>query len=141
MDIVLKNVKTHNDMSEETTCFSASIYLDGRRVGTVSNHGTGGCNDYHWENRDAGRRIDSWADEQEMEFNFEKLDQIIDQLRVDFENKKQFRRWCKKDTGFSLRGDEEGHFRTIRSVFTPEVKEHLVNKYGDKIERILNEEL
>lgn len=42
MQIVLKNVKNHADMSEETNCFSATIYVDGKKVGTVKNDGRGG---------------------------------------------------------------------------------------------------
>ena len=51
MKITLKNVKVHRDLSEETLCFSASIYLDGKKAGTVSNRGCGGCNVHYWKNR------------------------------------------------------------------------------------------
>ena len=44
--VTLKNVKEAG--GEETPRFEASLYLDGKRVATVSNGGTGGCNSYHW---------------------------------------------------------------------------------------------
>ena len=46
MKVDVKNVKINNTMSEETLCFSASLYLDGKRVGTVANRGTGGPHEY-----------------------------------------------------------------------------------------------
>ena len=47
MKVELKKIKIHEDMSEETTCFNAEIYIDGINVGTTSNDGRGGCTDYH----------------------------------------------------------------------------------------------
>jgi hypothetical protein len=47
MKISLKNVKTCEFASEETTCFEATVYVDGKRAFTVANDGRGGCNEYH----------------------------------------------------------------------------------------------
>lgn len=47
MKIELRNVKHAAFASEETDCFTATVYLDGKRVGEVSNAGKGGCNEYH----------------------------------------------------------------------------------------------
>ena len=80
MKITLSKIKIHPDMSEETACFSASICLDGKEVGTVKNDGQGGSHSYHWQDRDVGRRIEEWADTQDTEFDFERLDQIVDGL-------------------------------------------------------------
>lgn len=38
----VKNVKVIESMSEETLCFEASLYVDGKKVGHASNHGHGG---------------------------------------------------------------------------------------------------
>ncbi|MHA2403822.1 MAG: hypothetical protein ACXADH_12575, partial [Candidatus Kariarchaeaceae archaeon] len=53
--ISLKNIRVHNDMSEETTCFSASVYVNGVKAGTAKNDGRGGCNMYYLE-RDVGEK-------------------------------------------------------------------------------------
>lgn len=45
--VTLKNIKHMPSLSEETECFSATIYIDDKKRGTVNNRGTGGCNDYH----------------------------------------------------------------------------------------------
>jgi hypothetical protein len=42
----LKSVAFHEDMSEETPCFSGVLLEDGVVVANVRNHGQGGCNDY-----------------------------------------------------------------------------------------------
>lgn len=49
MRIELKSVDYSKQMSEETSCFSAQVYIDGRRVGSVLNHGHGGCHQYTGE--------------------------------------------------------------------------------------------
>ena len=41
--VTLKNVKYAAFASEETACFEASVYFDGKRVGSVRNEGHGGC--------------------------------------------------------------------------------------------------
>ena len=44
--IELKNIKHYENMSEETFCFNANLYVDGTKVGEVCNRGTGGCHEY-----------------------------------------------------------------------------------------------
>jgi len=45
MDLELRKVKIHDDMSEETTCFSAELWEKGVHIGYAKNEGRGGCND------------------------------------------------------------------------------------------------
>ena len=47
MNIQLKKIKVAEHMSEETTAFTAELYVDGINVGYVKNDGRGGCTDYH----------------------------------------------------------------------------------------------
>ncbi len=42
MEIELKNIKHAAFASEETSCYSASLYVDGTKIGEVSNEGRGG---------------------------------------------------------------------------------------------------
>jgi len=60
MEITLKNVKHYESMSEETDCFEASLYVDGKKVGRVSNRGTGGCHDYDFDMK-TERKLDKWC--------------------------------------------------------------------------------
>lgn len=43
--ITLKNIKYAAFASQETHCYEATIYFDGKKVGHVSNEGHGGCDD------------------------------------------------------------------------------------------------
>ena len=47
MKVEIKNVKYSEWSSHETNCFNASVYIDGKRVGTARNDGSGGPNFYH----------------------------------------------------------------------------------------------
>jgi hypothetical protein len=47
MDIALKNIKYAAFASEETACYEASLYVDGKRIGTVANDGHGGPDRFH----------------------------------------------------------------------------------------------
>ncbi len=42
MDIELKKIKVSASLSRETTAYTAEIWIDGVKRGTVENHGTGG---------------------------------------------------------------------------------------------------
>tara|TARA_Y100000114_G_C11555752_1_gene229410 strand:- start:35 stop:589 length:555 start_codon:yes stop_codon:yes gene_type:complete len=57
MNITLKNIKHYETMSEETYCFEGNLYVDNKKIGRVSNRGTGGCHDYDF----------SWKKEQELD--------------------------------------------------------------------------
>jgi hypothetical protein len=46
MNITVKKVKHYPSMSQETLCFEANIYINGKSAGGVSNRGYGGCNSY-----------------------------------------------------------------------------------------------
>lgn len=46
MQITLKNVKHVEWNSQETNCFTATVYVDGKRAFLVSNEGHGGCDDH-----------------------------------------------------------------------------------------------
>ena len=41
--ISLKSIKTDHHASEETTCYEAVVYVDGKKAGVISNDGNGGC--------------------------------------------------------------------------------------------------
>lgn len=141
MQITLSNVRLHPDMSEETDCFSATILLDGNEVGTVKNDGQGGSHRYHWQDRATGTRIKQWSETQVTEFDFERLDQIIDDLIAKHEEQKQLRQWCQRETLFRLKGDKKDLWRAVKTPFDPKVKAILIQKYGESLERIANEEL
>ena len=59
MKIELKNVRYAAFASQETNCFEATIYVDGKREGTAQNDGHGGSTNFHpWALAD---RINAYA--------------------------------------------------------------------------------
>jgi len=46
MKVEVKNIKHIASLSEETYCFTATLYVDGVKSGEVSNRGHGGCNEF-----------------------------------------------------------------------------------------------
>lgn len=61
MKLELKNIKHHAGMSEETYCYEATLYRDGKRVGRVLNRGTGGADECHFDRPSDWAEIDAWC--------------------------------------------------------------------------------
>jgi hypothetical protein len=51
MKIELKNVKFSDFASEETNCFRADVYVNGKKAGYCNNDGHGGCTNVHVDNQ------------------------------------------------------------------------------------------
>ena len=51
--LTLKSFKPIASMSQETVCFTANIYLDGKLIGEAANEGHGGCTFVHFVNANA----------------------------------------------------------------------------------------
>ena len=71
MKIELKNIKYAAFASQETSCYAATIYIDGQKVGTVENNGHGGCDHIH--PHAVEQRINAWAAPDDAEIIFGKL--------------------------------------------------------------------
>jgi hypothetical protein len=149
MHVELKKVKFHEDMSDETNCFSAEVWTDGKYLAHVRNDGQGGCHMYdvnHSTDHARWEAFSAWCKAQPLEFNFEYEDQIVNKLfdewlKADCDRREQaqIKRWCRTQTVFRLKGDEEGHWHTVKALYSGKVKQYLVAKYGDKVECIANE--
>lgn len=61
MKVELKNFKYNNRMSEETDCFSADIWINGKKVGYAENTGKGGCNRISFNDPAIEREFNEWA--------------------------------------------------------------------------------
>ena len=60
--IQLKNVKYAAFASQETHCYEASVYFDGKKVGHVSNEGHGGCYYQHPSDKDGWAKMMDYID-------------------------------------------------------------------------------
>ena len=135
MNITLKNLKVAEHLSEETLAFTATVYVDEKRIGTAKNDGHGGCNFYYWTDRIAGDALEAYAATLD---DFEPLDGLIADL-IDRElSRKWYKRHCKNKTLFRVNGDDEGSWRTINRPFGPQVQAFLAQKYPNQISEIAN---
>lgn len=62
MKIELKAIQYSAFASQETNCYSANLYVDGKKIGTVSNQGHGGC-DLFYGDQEAYQEADKWCRE------------------------------------------------------------------------------
>ena len=61
MKVTLKSVKFMESLSEETNCFSATVYINGKRVGTAENRGCGGPTSYSFTDRKLEGDFEAYA--------------------------------------------------------------------------------
>lgn len=59
--LTFKSFKTVRWMSEETICFTATVLLDGKVMGTASNEGQGGCTFIHYVDANAKATLEAFA--------------------------------------------------------------------------------
>lgn len=153
----LKNVKVHPDMSEETTCYSATIYVDGKKVGFAKNNGHGGEDLIDIQDRATAEALEDFAvAECERLGIFKKMEVIDDttkyhiaveclfgKMLADHEEEKWLRRQARTKILFRVEGDEEGAWRTLTSkggVKTQADRDsayaYLDSKFGARLERV-----
>jgi len=147
MKITLKNLKIAAFLSQETTAFSATVYVDGVKAGTASNDGHGGSNNYYFDDPKMEAKLEAFAatlpkvkfGDTELSMN---LDLVIDDLMQKMEEEKRMVRHCKTKTLFLLEGDDPNQgWRTVKSPYNERVQTFLDGKYGSKVVRILNKEI
>ena len=147
MKVELRGIKHAAFASDETECFSATVFIDGKKAGTVDNEGRGGSNRYSTEGLQC--KLNAIAltlpdiDLGNGRFICCDADILVgDLLQVALEMK-SLKRHCAKKTLFRLKGEtyQKGEWLTVKAPFSPKVREYLVGKYADKLGEILNETL
>ncbi len=131
----VKNVKSMEGM--DGIAYSATIYRNGNRVGTVHQSGCGGCNNYQMS-ADELAILKETAARVEGESYCEIEDVFIGRLCDDYENSKRLRRVCKKQTLFRLTDTEVDSYRTLSQPYDQRIHDHIIKKYGDAVVEILN---
>lgn len=133
MKIELKGIHYSAQLSEETSAFSANLYINGYKVATTSNRGHGGSTDYVPIN-EKGRQLIKEAEAyckslprekytlgvEEHELNMN-LELYIDNLLTDYLKKKDLQQFRKKlekyTTNQIVIGIPDQSFRTLRLKF------------------------
>lgn len=95
MKLTLKNVKTNKTMSEETPAFTASLYVDGQRVGEAMNRGSGGPCRFTFDDPAVEKKVYEFARE-ETGSEFEPLDALVYDLLDRYEWEKVARANAKR---------------------------------------------
>jgi len=92
--VTVKNYQPVPSLSEESEAFSATVYLDGKRAGRVTNHGNGGCNLYDFDSREQRDTFMAYARAwgADNDASVEPEDALIQQLCEDDECRKRGRR-------------------------------------------------
>lgn len=103
MKIELKKITYNARLSDETACFSADVWIDGVKRGTVSNHGTGGPDEVH--PRALADEIDAYAKTLPMREAYghtfaQTHETIFGQLLDRYLMAKQLKRWMARSTVF-----------------------------------------
>lgn len=163
MKIEAKNIKIAKFASEETLCFEATIYVDGKKVGTAHNHGQGGNTDVHFDDREFQKKVETYCKslppivsdtmmdphDESKPFSYpQDLENLIDGLINDFDNQKEIKRIEKKiqkeatkGSFFRLEGENEPLcYRTI-AANGEKAKAFLDKKYPNKYRFVTAEEL
>ena len=150
MKLELKNIKHTAWASEETHCYQASLYVDGKPVAIVSNDGHGGCDrDYahpkfKGDYFDMFRSVEAYfkslpntpsewnEDGMEQRLEFWCSDQVNDWL-----SSRELKKKLKSHVLFQLKY-KDGVFQT---KFHPTVTngEWVINKQAGQTRRILND--
>jgi len=140
MDIQIKNLRTMESLSEETLCYSATVYVDGVRAFTASNRGHGGCDDYRHVS-EVGKGLLEQAEKYAkalppklsdkyppLEYDLELLigDLISDKLE-----EKQLKSWCRNKIVIKKNDAPKGSYVTIsqkfQTSFVPKLNERYPN--------------
>ena len=112
MKLELKNIKHSAWASEETHCYQASLYVDGKPVASVSNDGHGGADRYYDHPKCVYSGRSAWCDKmQEVHEYFKSLphthslefwcaDQVNDWLSA-----RELKRKLKKEFLYTFVGD------------------------------------
>lgn len=143
---VFKNLRTAE--GDESPMFSASLYRDGRRIGTVRDTGQGGAPSWNtMKGADTiafKRHAKETASKEALESEYATqwaVEELIGRLYDEALELRWLKRLCKTKTLFKLAtdGDDEG-WRTFNNKFSDKIKAHIVSKYGADC-RIANEEI
>ncbi len=146
MDIQLKNVKIYGGLSQETVAFSASLYVDAKKVGETRNAGHGGSNDVDVFDKDLMDKMESEAATHTWSYQGEthnhNLDSYIGDLVDTVQERRDKQRLCRGKTLAQLPGTEyaEGEWSVFKAKFTPVVATSIRTRYGQDT-KFLNEEV
>lgn len=92
MLIQLKNIKLAGFVSDESEAYSATLYVDGKKLGTVENSGNGGPDHFRPENGQADYDRFNAAEKWSKANNGDSMEMVCAKLLDDHETAKELKR-------------------------------------------------
>ena len=135
----LKNFKVMAALSEETLCFTASLYRDGKKIGHVGNRGHGA-----WlvdiDRADDAIALTDHVDAMPEEDGYRiTVDCFMSMLAEDAVQLRWGKSQCRTKTLFLLDGENADQgYRFVNAKYSDGIQKFLNEKYGDRVTFILN---
>ena len=137
--INLKNVKTLV-AARDGYPWSATVYWDNKKVGTVMDYAMGGDLDINIPSAIASEMREYVSAEGTDSEYGDPLDIVFAEIADEYETEKQLKKWCRNKIVIRLKKHGEGEFITISKKYNSATHNQLlVQKYGDSLEEIVNE--
>ena len=139
--IQLKNVKIAWNMSEETTAFTATLYIDGKKAADVKNEGRGGDNHPRFMDRELQKEFYEFCTTLPYpgeSYNMT-YDSFIGILLGEWIENDDWKKACRKGLVFRVKSDNEDQYRTTKGKYSPELASAIRERYGDDLIDIINE--
>ena len=131
MKVELKSFKMVEEMSEETNCFYAKLYINGKCVGDCENRGHGGSTDYHISDSAIRTAFEAYAKglppvtsdipgHDPFTYNMD-AETLIDQLVEEQLKKKDEKRLQRLAKNEKKKNDAKGYPVTVQITFEDQV--------------------
>jgi hypothetical protein len=143
MKLELKKYKNHPGMAEESPCFEAELWADGIKIADVHNRGTGGSHDYYWQDIKLWQQLNDWAEAQDLPYEHEKLDQLVNRLMARADDRKWLLRKCREGTVCRTAKDKPGEW-TVYTLFPWPANDKLKQeklRAGKRMTLVANEDI
>lgn len=144
-EFTIKGLKTFDGM--EGGGFECSLYMDGKKVGTAFDSGSGGEARLN-VTREVESAFEKWAvanSPEEDVIPYWAVQGAICKLVDDFEELKNLKRLCRTKILFQIQGDEDGTWRTVKAKYgTPQGVQAIAwieGKYAGKVTKIANRDV
>ena len=143
MEVALEKVKIARNMSEETTAFTAELWLDGKLSAYVKNDGHGGDNHARFIRREEEMPFYDWCEAQppwETSYGTFPMnsDIYIGNLLAAWEDNRYFKRLCAKKTVIRREVHSKGQYQYWPVPYAPEKAAQIRKAFPDVVE-IINE--
>ena len=149
--IEVKSVKIAQHMSEETLAFTASLWVNGKRVGYLKNTGQGGPTNIDlYIMKDGGivrsdytfDDLDEYVKESHSDLEYCEVEFFLYSLICDEDERRENKKLCRKRSVIRKPGCEykEGEYEMYKIPYTPEFAVRIRKELGEDT-YILNEHI